>query len=195
MAPDKTPMKAIIGLGNPETKYTNTRHNTGFMVVDKILSSLNLNLSEKFKGYFAKKENLLILLPLTYMNLSGQSVIELVNFYKLNPEDLLIIFDDISLPLGTLRFRKDGSDGGHNGIKSIIKHINSKNFNRLKVGIGPYEGKIDLAAFVLQKFTPDEIKNMEKITSLGAEAALEWAKCTAPGDFEKLQSKYNKSIL
>lgn len=188
-------MKAIIGLGNPETKYNNTRHNTGFMVVDKILSSLNLTLSEKFKGYFTKKDNLLILLPTTYMNLSGEAVIELVNFYKLSPEDLLVIYDDISLPLGTLRFRKDGSDGGHNGIKSIIKHINSKDFNRLKVGIGPYDGKIDLANFVLAKFTKDETEKMDKITLTGADAALEWAKCTAESGFEKLQSKYNKQIL
>lgn len=189
----KAPLKVIIGLGNPEAKYNNTRHNTGFMVVDKILSKLNITLSEKFKGYFAKKEDILILLPTTYMNLSGEAVIELVNFYKLKPEDLLVIYDDISLPVGTLRFRKEGSDGGHNGIKSIIKHLNSKDFNRLKVGIGPYDGKIDLASFVLAKFTKEENENIDKITNIASDASIEWAKKDA--DFEKLQSKYNKNFL
>ena len=125
-------MKAIIGLGNPETKYNSTRHNAGFIVVNQILHSKDIRLSEKFKSFFAKKDDVIFLLPLTYMNLSGEAVIEIVNFYKLQPKDLLIIYDDISLDIGTLRFRKDGSDGGHNGIKSIIKHLSSKDFNSLQ---------------------------------------------------------------
>ncbi len=185
-------MKAIIGLGNPETKYNQTRHNIGFMVVDKILSQIqDIKLSEKFKGFFAKSKDLLILLPKTYMNLSGESVIELVNFYKLSHQDLLIIYDDISLDIGTLRFRKDGSDGGHNGVKSIINALSGKDFNRLKVGIGPYNKDMDLAAFVLQKFSKAELEIINKITDIAKDAALEWLN----SDFEHLQSKYNKKFL
>lgn len=184
-------MKAIIGLGNPEIKYQNTRHNVGFMVLDKILGAKNLTLSEKFKSYFVKDGDTLYLLPLTYMNLSGDAVIELVNFYKLTPEDLLVVYDDVSLDIGTLRFREQGTDGGHNGIKSIINRLGSKSFNRLKVGIGQKPNNMDLAAFVLQKFTEDELKIMEKITDVSKEACLDWLK----GDFEKLQSKYNKKWI
>lgn len=184
-------MKAIIGLGNPETKYNSTRHNAGFIVVNQILHSKDIRLSEKFKSFFAKKDDVIFLLPLTYMNLSGEAVIEIVNFYKLQPKDLLIIYDDISLDIGTLRFRKDGSDGGHNGIKSIIKHLSSKDFNRLKVGVGPYTGNIDLANFVLQKFTKEEIEKMEQIAKIASKSALEWLET----DFEHLQSKYNKKWL
>lgn len=184
-------MKAIIGLGNPETKYNSTRHNTGFMVVDKILQSKDIRLSEKFKAFFAKSEDVLFLLPTTYMNLSGEAVIELVNFYKLHPEDLLVIYDDISLEIGTLRFRKDGSDGGHNGIKSIIKCLSSNNFNRLKVGIGPKNPNMELAAFVLQKFSKSELEQMEKVADIAKDAALDWLNM----DMEKLQSKYNKKFI
>lgn len=184
-------MKAIIRLGNPETKYNSTRHNTGFMVVDKLLQFKDIRLSEKFKAFFAKSDDMLILLPTTYMNLSGESVIELVNFYKLKPEDLLVIYDDISLELGTLRFRKDGSDGGHNGIKSIIKHLSSNAFNRLKVGIGPKNPNMDLAAFVLQKFSKEELEKMDKIADIAKDAALDWLN----SDMEKLQSKYNKKFV
>ncbi len=184
-------MKAIIGLGNPETKYNSTRHNTGFMVADKLLQFKDIRLSEKFKAFFAKSDDMLILLPTTYMNLSGEAVIELVNFYKLKPEDLLVIYDDISLELGTLRFRKDGSDGGHNGIKSIIKCLSSNKFNRLKVGIGPKNPNMDLAAFVLQKFSKEELEIMDKVTDVAKDAALDWLTL----DMEKLQSKYNKKIV
>lgn len=182
--------KAIIGLGNPETKYNNTRHNIGFMVADKILEAKNITLSEKFKGYFGKKDDLLILLPTTYMNLSGDAVIELVNFYKLKPEDILVIYDDISLDIGTLRFRKDGSDGGHNGIKSIINRLSSQNFHRLKVGIGPKNPAMDLAAFVLQKFSKEELEIIDKVSKIAKDGALDWLNL----DFEHLQSKYNKKF-
>ena len=140
-------MKAIVGLGNPDVKYKNTRHNIGFMVLDEILKNKNLILKEKFKGFFAKDENNFYLLPLTYMNLSGNAVIELVNFYKINPQDLLVIFDDATLPLGTLRFRSEGSDGGHNGMKSIIKALGTDKIPRLKVGVGliPPNIPIDVA--------------------------------------------------
>ena len=104
-------MKAVIGLGNPETKYLKTRHNIGFMIVDKLLARNNIVLSDKFQSFFGKKDNVLYLLPKTYMNLAGRAVVELMNFYKLNIRDILVICDDTTLELGTLRFRKDGSHG------------------------------------------------------------------------------------
>jgi PTH1 family peptidyl-tRNA hydrolase len=105
-------MKAVIGLGNPDANYKNTRHNIGFMVLDRILGRKNLKLSDKFSGFFAKSEDTLFLLPLTNMNLSGRAVVELMNFYKLAPEDIIVVFDDASLPLGTLRFRQAGLTAG-----------------------------------------------------------------------------------
>lgn len=179
-------MKAIIGLGNPEIKYKNTRHNVGFMVLDKILEKRKLNLSDKFDSFFAKDGDILLLLPKTYMNLSGIAVSKLINFYKLNPSDILVIYDDVSLPLGALRFREKGSDGGHNGIKSIIKEIGSSDFPRLKVGIGPQPEKMPLEHFVLQNFS--DMDKLDKVLNLASLAVDDFLNL----DFIHLQSKYNK---
>ena len=181
-------MKAIIGLGNPEVKYLNTRHNIGFMVVDKILEKRGVKLFSKFNGYFGKDGDILFLLPTTYMNLSGRAVVELMNFYKLKPEDLIVIFDDVSLNLGTLRFRQNGSDGGHNGIKSIINLTGSSNFPRLKVGIGPQPPKMPLENFVLQNFREDEKEKLNKIIELSARAIEDYL----VKDFSYIQNTYNK---
>lgn len=181
-------MKAIIGLGNPEVKYLKTRHNIGFMVVDKILEKRGVRLSSKFSGYFGKDGDILFLLPTTYMNLSGRAVIEMMNFYKLAPQDLIVIFDDVSLSLGTLRFRKNGSDGGHNGIKSIISSIGSSDFPRLKVGIGPQPPKMPLEHFVLQNFRSDEEEKLYKVIELSALATEDYL----VKDFSYIQNTYNK---
>ncbi len=184
-------MKLIAGLGNPDVKYINTRHNTGFMVLDKILEKKNLRLQEKFKSFFAKDGDVLYLLPKTYMNLSGFAVVEAMNFYKLNIKDILIVYDDISLPLGTLRFRDKGSDGGHNGIKSIIKETGSSNFDRLKVGIGPQPKNTPSEKFVLENFRQDEKENLNVALNVATEACLDWLQ----SDMQKLQEKYNKSHI
>ena len=105
-------MKLIVGLGNPDAKYVNTRHNTGFMVLDEILKKKNLILKEKFKSFFVKDNDILYALPKTYMNLSGLAVSEIMNFFKLDVKDILVVYDDVSLNLGTIRFRASGSDGG-----------------------------------------------------------------------------------
>lgn len=183
-------MKAVIGLGNPDAKYKNTRHNVGFMVVDKILGRRNLKLSDKFSGFFAKSEDVLFLLPLTYMNLSGRAVIELMNFYKLSPRDIIIVFDDVSLPLGTLRLRASGSDGGHNGVKSIINSIGTSDFDRLKVGIGDAPPNMPLENYVLTDFTKDEIPILDKTLDIAADAIEDYLKNI---DTVTLQSNYNKS--
>lgn len=181
-------MKALIGLGNPEVKYKNTRHNIGFMVMDKILEKNKVALVDKFQSFFGKSDDILYVLPKTYMNLSGRAVVEVMNFYKLSARDIIVICDDTSLPLGTLRFRKDGSHGGHNGLKSIINLIGTSDFDRLKVGIGPIPEHIPIENFVLGNFSDFEKEKLQKVTELATEAILDYLKL----DFTTIQNKYNK---
>ena len=130
-------MKLIIGLGNPGKEYENTRHNTGFMVLDRLSEKLNIEMTQnKFKGLYGKSkykgEDVILLKPQTYMNLSGESVRQVMDFFKINQEDILVIYDDLDMPVGKLRLRQSGSAGGHNGIKNIILHTGSQNFNRIR---------------------------------------------------------------
>lgn len=161
-------MKLIVGLGNFEDKYLFTRHNVGFMVVDFFanLNGQSFKIEKKLKSAIAKfkynNEDVILIKPLTYMNLSGEAVSAVMNFYKIEIKDVLIIYDDISLDLGKLRFRSSGSDGGHNGIKSIIQHLGSKEFDRLKVGIGP-QPNIPSEAFVLQNFAKEELERLKEV--------------------------------
>lgn len=185
-------MKLIVGLGNPEVKYMKTRHNVGFMVVDKILQEKSLKLTEKFKSFFVKDGDILYAMPKTYMNLSGQAVSEIVKFFKLDIKDVLIVYDDISLPLGTLRYRTDGSDGGHNGIKSIIKDAGSKSFPRLKVGIGPQPINVPSERFVLDNFKNEELDKLAQILKVATSFVYDWSFGV---DDSKLQNLYNKAHL
>ncbi|GBF22997.1 peptidyl-tRNA hydrolase, PTH1 family [Candidatus Gastranaerophilus sp. (ex Termes propinquus)] len=183
-------MKVIFALGNPEIKYAKTRHNVGFMVADRLLSRKGLKISEKFQSFFAKDGDVLYVMPTTYMNLSGRAVVEVMNFYKLSVEDILVVYDDLALPLGTIRFRKGGSDAGHNGIKSIINSLSSKDFDRLKVGIGPQPEGMPSEAFVLQNFSANEADALNKILEISADAVEDYIKNSS--DFSLIQSKYNK---
>ena len=158
----------IVGLGNPGREYETTRHNTGFMVLDKLAGSLGVSVNKvRFKGlvgscsYHGKK--LILLKPETYMNASGIAVEAAAHFYRIPNERIIVIFDDISLPCGKLRIRRKGTDGGHNGIKSIIYHLNSDNFPRIKVGIGakPHPD-YNLADWVLSTFDKDEMDELMK---------------------------------
>lgn len=161
-------MKLIIGLGNFEDKYLFTRHNAGFMAVDFFAeaNSQSFKIEKKLKSAVAKfrlgTDDVVLIKPLTYMNLSGEAVNAVMNFYKIDVKDILVIYDDLSLDLGRVRFRSSGSDGGHNGIKSIIKHLGTKDFDRLKIGIGPQPG-IPSEAFVLQNFSADELKKLKEV--------------------------------
>ena len=184
-------MKALIGLGNPEVKYKTTRHNTGFLIMDEILSSHNVQLSDKFNSFFGKKGDLLYLLPKTYMNLSGRAVIELMNFYKLKNSDILVIYDDATLQFGTFRLKKDGSFGGHNGIKSIIQSLGTDVFDRLKVGVGPVPDNISIDSFVLSNFSSEELKNISKM----AKIANDLVDCWKNEGIEKAQNKYNGMVI
>ena len=155
-------MYLIVGLGNPTAKYEKTRHNAGFDVIDAIADKygieLNLRKGKAFCGTgYIEGQKVMLAKPQTYMNLSGDSVSALVNFYKLDPmEDLIVVFDDISLAPGNLRIRKKGSAGGHNGIKNIIAQLGTQNFQRVKVGVGEKPKGWDLADYVLGHFSKED---------------------------------------
>lgn len=166
-------MYLIVGLGNIGKEYENTRHNVGFDAVDMLSHRYNIPLNrEKFKGVcgegFIDGKKVILLKPSTYMNLSGESVREAVNFYKLGNDEMIVIYDDISLEVGKLRIRSKGSAGGHNGIKNMIANLGSEEFLRIKVGVGQPKG--NLISHVLGKFSDDERKILEKSLIASADA-------------------------
>jgi len=169
-------MFIIVGLGNPTKEYENTRHNVGFDVIDAIAEKYNISVTERKSRAFCGKgiiegQKVILVKPQTYMNLSGESVRELVDYYKIDEkEELIIISDDVSLEPGQLRIRKKGSAGGHNGLKNIIQHLGHDEFQRVKMGVGEKPKGYDLADYVLGHFTGDEKKLMEKAASEAADA-------------------------
>ena len=167
----KVAIKLIIGLGNPGRKYEGTRHNVGFDVLDVLAVRAGAQFVNhlKWKAHIAKHPNALLMKPQTFMNESGQSAGAALRFYKWNPEEVLVVYDDVSLPVGSLRFRKSGSAAGHNGLKSLIAHFGGDNFPRLKVGIGgPKPG--EMVGHVLGQFSPDERPDMENALARAADA-------------------------
>ena len=168
-------MFLIVGLGNPGKEYAGTRHNIGFEAVDYIADKYNIELNRiKFKGIFGEGmingKKVILLKPTTYMNLSGDSIREVVNFYKIPNEDIIVIYDDISLEVGRLRIREKGSHGGHNGIKSIIANLSSDVFPRVKIGVGGPKG--DLVSHVLGKFSNSEIEVLRESIIATSEAVV-----------------------
>lgn len=183
----------ICGLGNPGTRYENTRHNTGFMALDTLAEKLGADVKRlKFKSLTADVniggKHCLLMKPTTFMNNSGEAVVEALNFYKLPPENLLVMYDDISLDVGRVRIRKKGSDGGHNGIKSIIYLTGSDTFPRIKIGVGakPHPD-YDLAAWVLGMFPKEQGELLESALGRAAEAA----QLIAAGKTDEAMNKYN----
>lgn len=168
-------MKLIVGLGNIGQKYTFTRHNAGFMLADSIAINNNLSFRENSRlkclmtSFRNNSEDYLIIKPTTFMNLSGEAVRAVADYYKISVENILIIYDDLSLELGKIRFRANGSDGGHNGIKSIIQHLGTKDIARLKIGIGP-QPNIPSEVFVLQNFSKEELEKLKETISVAKEA-------------------------
>lgn len=159
-------MYLIVGLGNPGSEYADTRHNIGFQVLDLMAEKYNIKINRiKFKGSIGegniKGEKVIFLKPSTFMNLSGESVIEAASFYKIPKENIIVIYDDISLEVGRIRIRPEGSAGGHNGIKNIILHLSSEVFPRIKVGVGQPGG--DLVRHVLGRFSKVEGEILEKV--------------------------------
>ena len=171
-------MFIIAGLGNPDNKYENTRHNIGFDFIDALGAKYNIPVKEKKhkalvgSGYIEGVKVLLVK-PQTYMNLSGESLREVMDFYKIDPEEeMLIVFDDISLAPGNIRIRKKGSAGGHNGIKSIIAHTGTQNFTRIKIGVGEKPAGWDLADYVLGHFPEEDRKLVDEAVSDAVTAAV-----------------------
>lgn len=169
-------MKIIIGLGNPDKKYLKNRHNVGFMILDEFIKELkkeNISVIEenKFEAVIVKvkyqNEDLLLVKPLTFMNNSGEAVSKILNFYKQPTENIIVIYDDIDLPLGTIRYREKGSAGTHNGMRSIIEHLGNQNFERIRIGIeargetSPVQQ--DLSSFVLSDFSKEELKKLQTV--------------------------------
>lgn len=183
-------MFLIVGLGNPGIQYENTRHNIGFKVIDNIAKEYNIEINrQKFKGVygegFINGEKVILLKPTTYMNLSGESIREVVDFYKLTCEDIVVIYDDISLDVGRLRIREKGSAGGHNGIKSIIAHLGTDVFPRIKVGVG--QPNVDLVNYVLGKFTDEEMEVLSESIDASTKAVSEIIKY----DVNTAMNKFN----
>lgn len=186
-------MFLVVGLGNPEKKYINTRHNLGFMVIEKLSEICNLSLSKvAHKSVFGKgkvfNEDVILAQPQTFMNLSGQSVAAIMKYYKIPIENILIIHDDLDLPFGALKFRRSGGSGGHNGLNSIIEHLDSNEFKRLKIGIGKPAGKQDPAVYVLKPFTKIQQEEIPFILSSAADAVIKYIK----DDLTEAMNEYNK---
>lgn len=184
-------MKLIVGLGNPGVKYENTRHNAGFMVMDKIAEMTGeLINKKKFEGKYCKtrigNEDVILLKPETYMNLSGFSVRAAMDFFKISPEDILVIYDDLDTPVGSIRLKTKGSAGGHNGMKSVISSVLKEDFNRIRVGIGR-DPKIRIIDYVLTRFKPEEIENLNQSIEQAAKAAI----FSMSHSFEQTMNRYN----
>ena len=173
-------MKCVIGLGNPGKKYETTRHNIGFMAIDELLKCHGEKLTQhKHKCDFTTLhlggDKLLIVKPQTFMNLSGEGVRPLLDYFKISPEDTAVIYDDLDLPAGKIRLREKGGHGGHNGIRSLIDHLGTKDFKRIRIGIGRPQGQMAVVDYVLQSFSKMEIALIGEATQLAAEAAETFA--------------------
>lgn len=185
-------MKLIVGLGNPGDKYAKTRHNIGFEVINKLQKDLNIIWEkDKFQGLLSEKnidgEKVLFLKPQTFMNLSGNSIAAVINFYKIDAKnDMIVIYDDMDLPVGKLRVKEKGSSGGHNGIKSIISHLGDE-FLRIKCGIG--KSKDDTIDFVLGQFDKSEQETVDKMIENASNCALDLVRDVELG---RIMQKYNK---
>lgn len=186
-------MFVIVGLGNPGKKYDNTRHNVGFMAIDALAQKYGISISEKKHKALCgtgviEGVKVLLVKPQTYMNLSGESVGEIMNFYKLDPEEeIMVIYDDISLAPGNIRIRRKGSAGGHNGIKSLISHLGTQGFMRIKVGVGEKPSGWDLADYVLGHFSEEDNVKLKEIMPDVISAAV----FMAQGDVAKAMNNFN----
>lgn len=187
-------MFIIVGLGNPTPEYEGTRHNVGFEVIDALARKYNIDVdTKKHRAYIGKGmiegQKVILAKPQTYMNLSGESVRSLLDYYKVDEEqELLVIYDDISLGVGQIRIRAKGSAGGHNGIKNIIAHLGAQVFPRIKVGVGEKPPKWDLADYVLGHFSKEEQEQMEE----GYEHAVCAVKEIVTGNIEAAMNEYNR---
>jgi PTH1 family peptidyl-tRNA hydrolase len=188
-------MFIIVGLGNPGKDYTNTRHNIGFDVIDALADKYNISVTDKKHKALCgsgviEGQKVILAKPQTFMNLSCESVVEILNYYKMDPEtEMIVIYDDISLAPGNIRIRKKGSAGGHNGLKSIIQHIGTDQFMRVKMGVGEKPKGYDLADYVLGHFSSDERKVMDEAAKNADEAISMMLRMDVDGAMNKFNTK------
>lgn len=189
-------MRIIVGLGNPTLKYSKTRHNVGFETIDILSKKHKIKVKKnQFKALigegFINGEKVILVKPMTYMNNSGEAVKEIVDYYKVNPnEELIVISDDLNLDVGVLRLRSKGSAGGHNGLKSIIKCVGTESFDRVRIGVGKVPADRDVITHVLSRFGKDDRK-IVKESFIAAAQAIE---CVITDGMDKAMSKYNGPI-
>jgi peptidyl-tRNA hydrolase, PTH1 family len=185
-------MKWIVGLGNPGTQYKDTRHNIGFKAVDQFAERLGISISQsKFRALVGEGnfqgEKVYLIKPMTYMNLSGETVRQFMDFYKASLEDFIVVYDDLDTPFGQQRLRYQGSAGGHNGIKSIIQHVGTQTFNRVRLGISRPEPGYDIADYVLSNFSKKEAAELAPVLDKCCDS-LEFA---LKNPFDKVMAKFN----
>ena len=189
-------MYLIAGLGNPDRKYEGTRHNIGFETLDLFVHNKGLRFNKiKHKAVLAETvicgEKAIIAKPQTYMNLSGESIREIVNFYKIPTENVIVVCDDINLETGRIRIRPKGSDGGHNGLKNIIQHLGSEEFQRIRIGVGEKPAGYDLADYVLGHFSKEE----QPLIREGVEKAMKAATMMLEGDVDRAMNEFNRKKM
>ncbi|AUJ24458.1 aminoacyl-tRNA hydrolase [Virgibacillus dokdonensis] len=186
-------MKCIIGLGNPGKKYHQTRHNIGFMVIDELLQRHQLTLDKsKFKADYTMvqmgQEKVMFVKPQTFMNLSGDAIRPIIDYYNIDLSNILIIFDDLDLPVGKIRLRQKGGHGGHNGIRSIIDHVGTKDFKRIRIGIGRPDVSQSIIHYVLQRFPKHETSEVKLSVQKAADACDAWIE----RPFPEVMNEYNQ---
>lgn len=189
-------MKIIFGLGNPGKKYEDTRHNAGFMVLDKFAYTHNIDINKaKFNSLLAetniKGEKTILVKPMTFMNNSGQAVSEVLNFYKPELEDIIVVVDDIEIDLGMLRIRAKNGKGTHNGLKSIFSHLKTDDYAKMKIGVGKFKRDMDLADYVLARPSKDEDAIIDDLIDRAVDALNSFV----TDDIEIVMNKYNGSVL
>ncbi|MFM1920106.1 MAG: aminoacyl-tRNA hydrolase [Candidatus Hydrogenedentota bacterium] len=187
-------MKMIAGLGNPGPAYAHTRHNLGFMVLDTLAERLGVRFDkEKHQGLVAEAATpagkLMLVKPLTFMNLSGACLAPLAKNKIFSPADILVVVDEVNLPMGRIRFRSGGSAGGHNGLKSIIERLGTPDFHRMRIGVGDDRGGKDLSGHVLAKFRPEERETLEETRQRAAEGIMIWAQSGIEEAMNRMNAK------
>jgi peptidyl-tRNA hydrolase, PTH1 family len=190
---DMGSMKLIVGLGNPGKQYENTRHNIGFDVIEELSRKFSIPLNQsKFKGLygigFYNGEKVVLLKPLTYMNLSGESIRAVIDFYQIDVEDMVVIYDDLDLPVGKIRLRQKGSAGGHNGIKSTIQHLGTQEFNRIRIGVDRPKNGMKVTDYVLGRFHEEEKELTIEAVKKSADACEAWL----DKPFLQVMNEYNQ---
>ncbi len=188
--------KLIVGLGNPGSNYSKTRHNVGWMALEKFAQVKNIYWRDKFKGSYAefalRGDKIFLLKPKTFMNLSGESVVDLAQFYKIATQDILVLHDELDIPFGTLALKNGGGAAGHNGLKSIIEKTGTPDFKRLRIGIGrPIHPNMPPASYVLSNFDSEEEKLLDDLLSLASEAI----NCYINENFEKASSLFSRKSV